>query len=257
MRGAARTVFVAATMLAGGCGDEIVGFIPAELGAADSSSSDAPMPATTEAFGTTGVTGTGTGTGGPGFVGPGCFGDDFEDGVIGAMWSPWVEPDASISEGAGMLKMTPPTSGVWDTGVVGSHEHDFPFITGHLRMRVPVPPAEGSPVVLFLQVGDETGTSLSIQLSGGQVIVVGAVDLVDVYREEFVVAAYPQWIGIRAEGDVVHFETSDDGVVFTPVTTQDKLADFAVGSVLVMTQTYGVYPDPEMVAVDDLEVCVE
>ncbi len=248
---------VAATVAAGGCGDEIVGYIEAKDAdaAGDSGSSREPIATTAESSGG-GATDTGA-TDGSGFSAPGCFGDDFENATIGAMWNAWVEEDASISEGAGILKMTPPSAGVWDTGVVGAYDHVFPFTTGHARLRVPVPPEASRPVVLFLQVGDETGASLSIQLTGGQVTVVGAVELVDVYRKVFVVESYPPWIGIRAEGDLVHFETSDDGVVFTPLTTQAKHSDFAVSGVLIMAQTYGVDTDRGMVAVDDLEVCVE
>lgn len=257
-------MLVCAAALGSGCGDEVVGFFGAgstgDLGldtTAASITADASGSAST-------ATGTNDGTGGStsgvagdtGFVPPGCFGDDFENGVIDPLWNTWMEEDSALVEVGGMLKLTPPSFGLWDTGVVGAYNYVFPFVDGHVRLRVPLPPAVERPVLLFLTVGDGNDTNLSIQLSGGVVIADVSIGLEQQYRQEFPMG-YPAWIGLRAEGDLVHFEISDDGVTFTELGVTPKVGTFEVASALIMAQTFDTDTDRSAIGVDDLEVCVQ
>ncbi|MBC8072128.1 MAG: hypothetical protein IAG13_27655 [Deltaproteobacteria bacterium] len=250
---------LAAAALACGCGDEVVGFFEGSAtgdGSSGDSSSDASE--STASTGSSEASGSSSESGSAGLIPPGCLVDDFEDGTIDpALWNPWIEEDAALTEIAGRLKLEPPSYGVWDTGVVGSYQAVFPFVDGRARVRVTDPPAPGRPVVLFLRVLDDAGTLLSIRLSQSTVTIDAAVNDVEQYSEQFPVEAYPGWIAIRAEGDLAHYEISDDGVSYTTLTTRDKLAGFEVASALIMAQTYGEDPARGIVSVDDFEVCVQ
>lgn len=238
------SMMVCALVGAPGCGDEIVGYFGGS-GAAGSSSSTASGSSST------------TTPDDAGFAGPGCFSDDFENGTIDPLWNTWMEQDSTIAEIGGLLELTPPSFGLWDTGIVGAYNFVFPFTTGHARLRVPTPPAVSRPVLLFLKISDETGTETSMQLSGGSVSISAAIGLVEQYREDFPKATYPEWIQMRAEGAVVHFEVSDDGQTFFTLTSRDKLSDFAHSTALIMAQTAADDPERGSIGVDDFEVCVE
>jgi hypothetical protein len=233
----------------GGCGDEVVGFFEGS-GEAGSSTSTSTSTST---FGSSSST-----TGDPGFEGPGCFSDDFEDGVVDpVLWNTWIEADANLEEVGGMLKFTPPTTGIWDTGVVGAYESTFRFENATVRTRVPIPPSTTRSVVLFLQVLDGAGSLVSMQLAGGLVSVSGTTNGIDDYFEEYPADPYPAWIGVRAEGGRVHYEISNDGVSFTEVVAHDRPFVFEDAAALLMAQTYGQDLEGGVVAVDDFEVCVQ
>lgn len=265
---------VIVAVLASGCGDEVVGFFDASSdgssGATVASASDWNDITTSSSGTTAGADATTTSepgdttttaasdTGDPGFMAPGCFGDDFEDGTIGSMWNTWAEEDSELVEAAGVLKMTPPSTGVWDAGVVGAFNYVFPFHDGHARVRVPLPPATSRPVLLWLSVNEDlTGVSLAMHMANGVVTVLGNIGEVTQYREDIPMDPYPAWLQIRAEGAMAHFETSDDGVTFTTLTTRDKLGVFDSASGLLMAQTYGDDADHTAMWVDDFEVCVQ
>jgi hypothetical protein len=246
--------------LASACGDEVVGFFDG------SATSDGSIGGSSSGVNASGASSessassdaSGSESGSPGLVPPGCLFDDFEDGIIDAtLWSPWAEGDGTFVEAAGRLKLEPPSSGILDTGVVGSYLATFPFVDGRARVRVPDPPAAGRPVVLFLRVLDDTGTLLSIRLSNNVVTVDAAIDDVEQYLEDFPADPYPAWIAIRAEGALVHYEISDDGATYTTLATHDKLAGFEVASALIMAQTYAEDVVRGIVSVDDFEVCVQ
>lgn len=249
-RGSFARARLATVVLVCGCGDEVVGhFALAGTGSSggDTSSSDGSSDA-----------GDGSSGGTTGLVPPGCLSDDFEDGVIdAALWNTWFEEDATLVEAGGLLKLQPPSFGVWDTGVIGSYQASFPFVDGRVRVRVPDPPAASRPVVLFMRVLDDTGALLSIRMSEATIRIDTSIGEVEQYAEEFPTDPYPAWMAIRAEGDQVHYEVSDDGVTFTSLTTRDKLSEFASASVLLMAQTYGEDTDRSAVTVDDFEVCVQ
>lgn len=234
-------------LLAAGCGDEIVGYFGGSNGGSGSATSADDTAADTDP---------------PVFEGPGCFSDDFEDGVIDPMlWNTWVEADAAIEEIGGMLKFTPPTTGVApdvaDTGVINAYGSQFRFDTGWVRVRVPLPPAPTRSVVLYLQILDEPDSLVSMQMSQSVVGIGGRMGAVEQPGAEFPADPYPAWIGIRAEGDVVHFEVSNDGIDYTELAVRDKPVPFESASALLMAQTYGDDLEGGVVAVDDFEVCLQ
>lgn len=241
---------IAALALCGvtGCGDEVVGYFDASSGVGDSSSSSSSSLAETSSSSTTGD---------GGFIVPGCFRDDFDDATVDPMWNIWVEEDASLEEIDGGLRLVPPSFGIWDTGIVGAYNYGFPFTNGYVRMRVSEPPDPARTVVLFLTVGEVEGTLLSMQMSAGEIHINATIAMVEQYHEVFPKDPYPQWIGIRAEGTQVHFETSDDGVNFSALTTREQLVPLEDSRALVMAQTYGTDTDRSAVVVDALETCVE
>lgn len=269
-RSTVRVGVMIATLGGTGCGDEVVGFFDGSSGGESTTtdpistvtSGDGTTSSTTSMATTTSADDTSTTapseTGDTGFVAPGCFGDDFENDVIDALWNQWIEEDAELVEASGMLKMTPPTFGVWDTGVVGAYNYVFPFHDGHARVRVPMPPATSRPVLLWLSVNEDlTGISLAMHMANGVVTVLGSIGEVEQYREDIPMDPYPAWMQIRAEGAMAHFETSDDGITFTTLTTRDKLGAFDAAVGLLMAQTYGDDPEHTAVWVDDFEVCVQ
>ncbi len=248
-----------------GCGDEVVGafesgtsmgptsvatFSPTSGGSSDGGSSSEGGNST----GTGSADGSTTALDGGGFMPPGCYRDDFDNDVIDAMWNTWQEPDAELLEAAGVLKLRPPTTGVFDTGIVSAFDHVFPFSNATVRMRVVTPPDPTRPELLFLTVLNDV-RSISIELSGGEVITDASEAEVSIYHEAFPVAPYPAYIGLRADGTVVHFETSDDGVTYTSITQADMLGDLVGAAALVMAQTYADNPTPTTMMVDELEVC--
>lgn len=248
-----------------GCSDQVVGYFDgsgtssvldpstslltgvASDTAAASDGSGEPM------VGSEGGSGTGTG----GFMPPGCIGDDFEDGVIDPdLWNTWAEENSNLEEVAGWMKFTPPTYGLFDTGVVTTYLNMMPFDNAWARMQVVAPPDPARPVVLFLQVVEEP-LVLSINVAESTVSINASEDFVPFYSESFPADPYPGWIGIRAEGDMVHFETSDDGVMWTTLTTHPKPGAFAAARPLIMAQTYGEDVLGGIVAVDNFEACAQ
>ncbi len=263
----ARAIAIVMAGLPAGCGDEVVGYFEGSGGSSEGgtgSSGSATAPASSSSSDTGGGSGgsasgssSSDASGGPGFVPPGCYADDFDNGVIDALWNTWAEQDSSFAEVGGRLEFTAPTTGVWDTGVVGAYDYRFPFAAGDARMRVPVPPDPARPVLLFLSVIDDVGNALSMQLGNGSVFASTGTSRVLDYREEFPISPYPQWLRIRADADTIHFEVSDDGAGFTELVARPRIAPFDDAGALIMTQTYADDPSHTLVAVDDFQVCVE
>lgn len=246
---------LAAGALLSGCSDVVVGYFSGTESTSVSTSSDGGSSDPTSA--TLGSGSTGETTGGGGFVPPGCFSDDFADGVVDEpRWSTWAEADAYLEEVAGQLELTPPSYGLYDTGVVGRFDHQFPFDSGWARLRVVTPPPVDDPAGLFFMVTNSPYT-LSIRLAGGSVQIAGAIDEQLVFEELFPLTPYPTWIGIRGEGTAAHFEVSMDGQSWSTLATHDKPGAFDEAGALIMAQTFSDYPDRATVAVDDLEVCVQ
>ena len=146
-----------------------------------------------------------------------------------------------------------------DTGVVGSITAHLLFVDGRVRLRVPTPPATTRPVVLFLQILREDPRSdlVSINLAESNLRVSARSGEIDVFGQDFPSAPYPAWIAIRAEGTLVHYEVSDDGVAFTTLATWEQTEPYEVATALIMAQTYGDDLEGGIVAVDDFEVCLD
>lgn len=231
---------VSALVLLPGCADEVVGYFSTGPG----TSSDPTV-------------GVGSGSESAGFVPPGCFGDDFEDGVLdGSRWNTWVEQDAGIEELGGNLRLTPPSYGLFDTGLVGHFDYRFPFEDAWARMRIATPPAAGRPVVLFLFVDGGSGM-LAVSLSDDVVRAGTYADEQLVQERELPVDPYPAWVGIRDDAGIARFEVSEDGQAWTTIATLDEPGSFRDSTVLVMAQTFGDAPEQAVVAVDEIEVCVQ
>lgn len=231
-----------------GCGDEIVGYLE--------------VSGSGGGEGTSGVLdGTSSSSGGDtiGLIPPTCIDDDFEDGVVDPnLWYTWQEADATFQEIGGLLKFDPPTFGLNDTGVVGSDMQRFPFTNGRARMRVALPPAVTQPEVIFLQLLDGGTSILSIDLAEGAVHISGSLSPMEqLFFETFPVDPYPQFIAIRAEDELFHFETSDDGITYTTLATHDRFAPFLDARALIMAQTYGDNAMRTIIGVDDYQVCVQ
>ena len=62
---------------------------------------------------------------------------------------------------------------------------------------------------------------------------------------------------VRAEGGLVHYEVSSDGVSFTELGAHEQSVVFESASALLMAQTYGQDLEGGVVSVDDFEVCVQ
>lgn len=248
----ARAALVVATLCVG-CGDEVVGFFEGSGGGDEDTSADE----TTTGASTSSGDGTTSELPDP-FVGPGCVSDDFENGIIDeAHWYPWAETDSNVEEVAGMLKFTPPTAGLNDTGVVGSIWARFRFVDGRVRLRVPLLPTPTRPVVLFLQILSEPRNDLvSINLSQSNLHVSARSGEIDVFGQDFPADPYPAWIAIRAETGQVHYEVSADGITYTTVASWDQPEPYEIATALIMAQTYGDDFEGGVIAVDDFEVCL-
>ncbi len=235
-----------------GCGDEVIGFFE---GSGDGSGDDE----STTIVAASSDDGSTTSSLPDPFVGPGCVSDDFENGIIDeSHWYPWAETDSTVEEVAGMLKFTPPTAGLADTGVVGSIWARFRFVDGRVRLRVPTPPTTTRPVVLFLQIlrEDPRNDLVSLNLSQSNLHASARSFEVDVFGQDFPADPYPAWIAIRAEGSQVFYEVSDDGVAFTTLATWDQPEPYEIATALIMAQTYGNDFEGGIVAVDDFQVCL-
>jgi hypothetical protein len=243
---------LAAAALLPGCSDVVVGYFSGTEGMSMGGSSEADEAMTVAADAS-----VGSDTASEGFMPPGCFTDDFADGIVDdPRWAMWAEADAYIEEVGGQLSLTPPTYGLFDTGVVGRFDHHFPFDNGWVRLRVVTTPPVDRPAGLFLMVGDPP-EGLSIRLANGSMQLAGSIDEMLVFEELVPSTPYPSWIGIRGEGPLAHFEVSDDGQTWTTLATRDKPGSFDEASALIMAQTFDAYPDRTAVKVDDLEVCIQ
>lgn len=245
---------LAAAALLPACSDVVVGY----FSDTESPSTAGPSDATSIASDPNTSVGSDTATTvDEGFMPPGCFSDDFADGIVDdPRWSTWAEADAYLEEIGGQLSLTPPTYGLYDTGVVGRFDHHFPFENGWVRLRVVTAPPVDRPAGLFLMVGDPP-EGLSIRLANGTLQLAGSIDEMLVFEELVPSTPYPSWIGIRGEGPLAHFEVSDDGQTWTTLATRDKPGTFDEAAALIMTQTFDAYPDRTAAAVDDLEVCIQ
>lgn len=248
---------LAAAVLLPGCSDVIVGYFSGTEDTSAAGSSDVdPSASSTAALDTTSP-GSGSDTASEGFMPPGCFTDDFADGILDEpRWNTWAEADSYLEEIDGRLSLVPPTYGLYDTGVVGRFDHHFPFENGWVRLRVVAAPPVDRPAGLFLMVGDPP-EGLSIRLADGNLQLAGSIDEMLVFEELKPFSPYPSWIGIRGEGPLAHFEISDDGQTWTTLSTRDKPGTFDEAAALIMVQTFDAYPDRMAAAVDDLEVCIQ
>ncbi len=231
------------------CSDVVVGQFDGSSSSDGASTSSATVTGDTATPETTAADETGSG------VPYTCFSDDFEDGVIDeTMWNTWVEEDSAVEELIGQLKFTPPSSGVFDTGVVGNSSFAFPFTDGRIRVRIVTPPPFDRPAGLFLLVGQQPDTLL-INVGSGEVSVRQSISDVPSFSESFPVEEYPDWLGIRSEDSVIYFETSDDGQNWTTISTYEQEQPFTDARGLIMAQTYGENPEQATITVDDFEVC--
>jgi hypothetical protein len=242
-----------------GCSDVVVGTFSGTEGSASTTGAPVGTGGASDATGRT--TGTGPASdegssGSGGFVPPGCFDDDFDDGVVvGPQWNSWVEADAALAEQGGLLQLTPPTTGLFDTGIVGHFDYQFTF-TGFVRMEIGTPPDPARPVGLFVAVGNDA-ESVLLSVGSGSVTLKGAIGETPLYQESFPMAPYPRWLGIRSDGTTATFEVSDDGVQWTTLGAHDELGLLEDAAALVMVQTYGDAPTQAPVTVERIEVCVQ
>jgi hypothetical protein len=258
-----RAVGVAVVLALPGCSDQVIGYFDGSgtasvIGSETESLTAAPGDGTAlDGDSASGVVDGSGDTSTVGFVPPGCFGDDFEDGVIDPdMWNTWTEENSNLEEVGGWLKFTPPTFGIFDTGVISNHLHVLPFRNASARMQIVAPPVPGRSVVLFLQI-IEAPMVLSINVSEGVIVASASNDTTPIFSESFPAQPYPGWMGIRAEDDLVHFEVSDDGVTWSILGTYDKPAEFGAAQPLVMAQTYGEDLVGGIVAIDNFEACAQ
>jgi hypothetical protein len=248
-----------AMLVFAGCSDEVVGHFAATLAMGGSGgASTGGSSGDGSASGSAGSDASSGGGTGQATWTEGCYGDDFEDGTLtDTLWWPWVEGDAGFAEMAGWMKFDPPTFGLRDTGLVTNNEHTIAFDYAWSRMQIAAPPVPDRPVVVFLQVIEEPAL-VSLSLGEGVVSIGGqSAPGVDVFHESHPELGTPAWVGIRAEDPNVHFEVSADGITWTTFATFPKPYPFALARPLIMVQTYGDYPDPQMVAVDNFETCVD
>jgi hypothetical protein len=240
-----------------GCADEVVGEFAATLAMGGSGGATGPG-SSGESSGSESTSGDASEGSTGVIVWPGgCYRDDFDDAQLDeSLWWSWVEGDAGFMETGGWMKFDPPTYGLYDTGLITNDEHRFAFDNAWSRMQIVAPPVIDRPVVVFLQIIEEPAV-LSLSLGEGVVWIGGrAAEGVGEFGEAHPEVGMPTWVGIRAEDPDVHFEVSDDGITWTTFATYPKPADFSLARPLIMVQTYGDYPDPQMVAVDNFEACV-
>lgn len=235
-----------------GCGDEVVGYFGGDTTGSDGVATFTAVDETTATSAAT------TGEMRTPFIPPGCYTDGFDGSEIDdLLWSTWADPDATLGVAGGMLKFEPPSTGLADTGVVGSFDHVFPFTAGRVQMRVPLPPDPSRPVLLFLRVIDESGDLVSIRITEGLIRIDAAVADAEIYAEQFPMQPYPAWLAIRADGDQIHYEIGDDGTNFTTLTTRAAPGPMPSARGLIMAQTYADDLAGGVVAVDDFQVCVD
>ncbi|MCH9682690.1 MAG: hypothetical protein K0V04_14740 [Deltaproteobacteria bacterium] len=244
LRPVARATALVLVVGAAGCSDVIVGQYDGSGGSA-ATADDAASP--TEATASEGQTDTG--------VPATCLADDFDDGIIdGGFWNTWVEEDAALEEVGGQLRLTPPSYGVFDTGVVGGSKSSFPFTDGTVQVRVVTPPPLDRPAALFLQVG-QGSEILLLGIGSATVDARRLVDDVPISSDAYPVAAYPTALGFRAQGTTIDLEIAEGDGPFTVVHSYIVSQPFEDASALIMAQTYGDNPDPATLVVDDFKAC--
>ena len=174
------------------------------------------------------------------------------------MWNFWTDGDSFAEEADGLFRFTPPTSGVLDTGLITNYLHFVDFNNGTMRVQVATPPDPARPVVLFVSIQELWRNAVvSFKLAEGAATISGRNASGETFNDPLSGVSNPPWVGLRAEGNLIHFETSLDGIDWTTEATRDKPAALAYGQPFFMVQTYGNYPDPVAVSVDNFEVCLD
>jgi hypothetical protein len=251
---------LSAVLLACGCGDEIVGEFAGGTGVMGGSGGGSGQATTGEIESTgPGAQSSGGSTTGepPPTWTEGCFFDDFEDGVLAAMWHSWNEADSAYVEAAGVLKFDPATDGLWDAGIVADFQHTVTFDGSSTRVQVPMPPNPGQPVVLFLQMIDDQEDAVAITISAGVLSTWNTAAGQQPIVEDFPAEGVPAWVGLRGVGSQVQFERSDDNVEWTVFAQRETAGELGASSPLIMVQTYGSVVAPDLVQIDNFETCVD
>lgn len=246
---------VVGCLLPAACGDIVVGYFAETASPTGTDTTSANPSADPSVGGSPSDDGPTTGTAGDGlFVG--CYSDDFEDDTIDtSLWNAWNEQDSRVEVVQGLVKFTPPSTGVFDTGLVSHFDYRFDFEDGWLRMEIDTPPSPDLPIALFLMVQQDVD-SLWINIGEGFVSVHGSVDEQTAFSEEFPRDPYPRWLGIRGQGDMVQFEISDDGQAWTTLGTYAKPRAFDQAAAIIMAQTYGNISEQPIVSVERFEACL-
>lgn len=245
---------VVGCLLPAACGDVVVGYFAETASSTGTDTTGGDPSGDSSVGGSPSDDGPTTGTAGGLFVG--CYSDDFEDDTVDtSLWNTWNEEDSWLEVVLGMVKFTPPSTGVFDTGLVSHFDYRFDFEDGWLRMEIGTPPSVDLPVALFLMVQQDMD-SLWINIGGGFVSIHGSLDEQTAFSDDFPVDPYPRWLGIRGQGDMVQFEVSDDGQDWTTLGTYAKPRPFDQAAAIIMAQTYGPIAEQQIVAVERFEACL-
>lgn len=175
-------------------------------------------------------------------------------------WLSWEELDSSVQAQDGILRFTPATQGLNDTGLVLLPPHRIQASAGvSYRVHVLTPP--GDPGVLFYATlladagADDTSAFAGFLLGEELRAEVRDAAGETTEFEVFTGLGDPGWLGLRLQGDTVTYERSADGVVWTDIATQAAPEAMDEPAPLLMVQTLAPVPAPSVVEVDDVKVC--
>lgn len=175
-------------------------------------------------------------------------------------WLAWTELDSAYQEQEGLLRFTPATAGLNDTGLLLLPPHRIQASAGvSYRVHVVTPPAEPG-VLFYATLLDDSGADDTAAFAGyllGQELRAEVRDATGAttQAEVFPGMGDPGWLGLRLEGDTVTYEVSADGVVWNDMAIQTAPESMDAPAPLLMVQTLAPVPDPSVVEIDDVQVC--
>lgn len=188
------------------------------------------------------------------------FVDDFEDGVLGALWS--TPYPAAISEqgGAAVISITPEAADQFARLMLSPPSG---FIGASARLEVGTVPTEvGSQMLLWLTSGNDSGSiAMAINVTNdGTELNVTQDDGLGMPGSIVTVSSIPydiashQWLAVTEADGVLTFQTSADGTSFATFVDVSAEFDLEQAEVGVVGTNWGELPAPTQVSAESFEI---
>ncbi|HET6582037.1 MAG TPA: hypothetical protein VFG69_01295 [Nannocystaceae bacterium] len=191
-----------------------------------------------------------------GDVVPECpsFVDDFEDAVLDPSWGVMDEAFITEVDGELVLELTPEVDQIYP----GVLRMDQDLASGYVRIQVGDAPAvDGERLYLAVAIDSSYADVVYIMIEGALVRMQreqkGA--LWTTYADIEFDPDVHAWLQIRGENGTVFFETSSDGVTFTPQASADDVFELVATTIVVASTNYLVLEQTGFVSVRELEIC--
>ncbi|MCC6994427.1 MAG: hypothetical protein IT370_07350 [Deltaproteobacteria bacterium] len=161
---------------------------------------------------------------------PGALTDDFNDGVVGRPWGIYRDGSGALAETGGVVVETVPVNAAGGATLYSRQAFDLQSSMLTVRLAQSVNPATSALATLRIEV---PGHYADLTVQNGQLGV--GYDDMTLATMTYVPATH-RWLRLRESAGQLFWETSADGVTFTPRLT--RATPFAVSAVVVAMEAY-------------------